>query len=101
MRSRPTSTRRRGDLDLDPRVRILYVTDVHERFGVIAQALEKAGAVVVLVVGGDLTTGGTVQEASQAVAAWQTLAPRVLAVAGNMDSPEIDARLVELGVSID
>src|SRR5215831_10125612 len=92
MRSRPTSTRRRGDVDHDPRVRIVYLTDVHERFGVVAWALEQVGPVDVLVVGGDLTTGGPVDEAAQAVAAWQTPAPRVLAVAGNMDSPEIDAR---------
>jgi len=82
-------------------VRIAYVTDVHEHFEVVADALEQIGPVDALVVGGDLTTGGTVQEASQAVSAWQALAPRVLAVAGNMDSTAIDARLVELCVSID
>ena len=40
-------------------------------------------------------------DAERAITQWRPLAPRLLAVAGNCDSPEIDARLVELGVSLD
>jgi hypothetical protein len=82
-------------------VRIAYVVDVHDRFDAVADALARAGPADVLVVGGDITTFGTPDDAERAIAAWRPLAPRLLAVAGNCDSPEIDARLVDLGVSLD
>jgi Icc-related predicted phosphoesterase len=82
-------------------VRIAYVVDVHDRFDAVADALGRTGAVDVLVVGGDITTFGTPNDAERAIAAWRPLAPQLLAVAGNCDSPEIDARLVDLGVSLD
>lgn len=82
-------------------MRLLYVVDVHDRFGTVADALARAGPVDVLVVGGDITTFGTPDDAERAIELWRPLAPLLLAVAGNCDSPEIDARLVELGVSID
>lgn len=82
-------------------MRIAYVVDVHDRFEAVGQALSETGPVDVLVVGGDITTFGTPDDAEHAVELWRPLAPRLLAVAGNCDSPAIDARLVELGVSID
>lgn len=82
-------------------MRIAYVVDVHDRFDAVADALARTGPVDVLVVGGDITTFGTPEDAERAVELWRPLAPRLLAVAGNCDSPEIDARLVELGVSLD
>jgi Icc-related predicted phosphoesterase len=82
-------------------MRIAYVVDVHDRFDAVPQALDTIGPVDVLVVGGDITTFGTPDEAEQAIELWRPLAPRLLAVAGNMDSPAIDERLVALGVSCD
>jgi Icc-related predicted phosphoesterase len=82
-------------------VRIAYVVDVHDRFDAVPRALDRIGDVDVLLVGGDITTFGTPDAAEQAVELWRPLAPHLLAVAGNMDSPAIDARLVELGVSLD
>ena len=82
-------------------MRILYVVDVHDRFDAVPRALAEIGPVDALVVGGDITTFGTPDDAERAIESWRALAPRLLAVAGNMDSPAIDARLVELGVSID
>jgi uncharacterized protein len=82
-------------------MKIAYVVDVHDRFDAVPRALEAMGSVDVLVVGGDITTFGTPDEAEQAIELWRPLAPRLLAVAGNMDSPAIDERLVELGVSCD
>jgi Icc-related predicted phosphoesterase len=82
-------------------MRIAYVVDVHDRFDAVPRALDAIGAVDVLIVGGDITTGGTPDDAARAVESWRRLAPELLAVAGNMDSPAIDARLVELGVSVD
>jgi Icc-related predicted phosphoesterase len=82
-------------------MRIAYVVDVHDRFDSVPQALEQIGDVDVLLVGGDLTNAGTPADAERAIGLWKPLVPRVLAVAGNMDSPAIDERLAELGVAID
>jgi Icc-related predicted phosphoesterase len=82
-------------------VRIAYVVDVHDRSDAVIHAAARIGEIDVLVVGGDLTTYGTPDDAERAVELWRALAPRLLAVAGNCDSPAIDERLVELGVSID
>jgi uncharacterized protein len=82
-------------------MKLAYVVDVHGRFDSVPRAVEEIGAVDLLVIGGDITTGGTADEAAQAIEQWRQLAPRLLALAGNMDSPAIDERLVELGVSLD
>src|SRR5918999_2690759 len=82
-------------------MRVAYVVDVHDRFDAVPQALDAAGPVDVLLVGGDITTFGTPDDAERAIELWRPLAPRLLAVAGNMDSPAIDERLVALGVSVD
>ena len=82
-------------------MRIAYVVDVHDRVDAVERALAKIGPVDMLVVGGDITTGGSPEEAERAIERWQRLAPTLFAVAGNMDSPMIDARLVDLGVSLD
>lgn len=80
---------------------IAYVVDVHDRFDAVVDVVRGIGAIDVLVVGGDLTNAGTPDDAARAIELWRPLAPTVLAVAGNMDSPAIDERLAELGVSID
>ena len=82
-------------------MRIAYVVDVHDRFESVERALAEVGEVDLLLVGGDITTGGTAADAEQAIERWRKLAPVLLAVSGNMDSPAIDAKLVELGVSVD
>jgi uncharacterized protein len=82
-------------------MRIAYVVDVHDRFEAVADAMAAIGEADVLVIGGDITTGGTPDQAAAAIERWRPLAPRLLALAGNMDSPEIDARLIELGVALD
>lgn len=81
-------------------VRIAYVVDVHGHFESVAQVVSDVGPLDALVVGGDITTFGTPDDAEQAIERWRPLAPTLLAIAGNCDSPEIDERLVELGVSI-
>jgi uncharacterized protein len=81
-------------------MRIAYVVDVHDRFDSVPRALDEIGEVDVLLVGGDITTGGTPDDASAALELWKPHVPRILAVAGNMDSAAIDERLAELGVSV-
>ena len=82
-------------------MRIAFVVDVHDRFDAVPRALDAIGPVDVLLVGGDITTFGTPDDAERAIELWRPLVPRLFAVAGNMDSPAIDARLVELDVSLD
>jgi len=82
-------------------MRFAYVVDVHGRPQSVSDALTAIGETDLLVVGGDITTGGTPDEAEEAIDAWRPLAPRLLALAGNMDSPQIDSRLAELEVSLD
>jgi Icc-related predicted phosphoesterase len=82
-------------------LRLAYLVDVHGGFEAVPRALAEIGPVDVLVIGGDITTGGTPDDAASAIEEWRPLAPRLLALAGNMDSPAIDARLAELGVALD
>lgn len=81
-------------------MKIAYVVDVHDRPEAVARALAEIGPIDVLVVGGDITTFGTPDDAERAIELWRPLARHLFAVAGNCDSVAIDARLVELGVSI-
>jgi uncharacterized protein len=80
---------------------IAYVVDMHDRFEAVPKAIAEIGAVDLLIVGGDITTGGSPNDAERAIEQWRPLAPRLLALAGNMDSPAIDARLADLGVALD
>jgi Icc-related predicted phosphoesterase len=82
-------------------MKIAFLVDVHDRFEAVPDAMREIGAVDLLIIGGDITTGGTPAEAARAIERWRSLAPRLLALAGNMDSPAIDARLAELGVALD
>jgi Icc-related predicted phosphoesterase len=82
-------------------MKIAFLVDVHDRFEAVPAAMREIGAVDLLIIGGDITTGGTPAQAARAIESWRSLAPRLLALAGNMDSPAIDARLADLGVSLD
>jgi Icc-related predicted phosphoesterase len=82
-------------------MKIAYLVDVHDQFDAVPEAMAKIGAVDLLLIGGDITTGGTPDEAARAVEDWRSLAPRLLALAGNMDSAAIDGRLAELDVALD
>jgi Icc-related predicted phosphoesterase len=82
-------------------MRIAYPVDVHGSYEAVPEALARIGEVDLLLIGGDITMAGTPDEAERAIESWRPLAPRLLAVAGNMDSAAIDARLVELGVALD
>lgn len=82
-------------------MRLGYVVDVHGRLDAVPAAVAEIGEIDLLVVGGDITTGGSAEDAARAIEAWMPLTPRLLALAGNMDSAAIDARLGELGVGLD
>jgi len=82
-------------------MKIVYAVDVHENYAAVAQVARAAGAVDLLIVGGDITTAGTEDDVANAVKGWRLLPMRLLAVAGNMDSAAIDARLAAMGVTLD
>src|SRR4051794_28143575 len=82
-------------------MRLAYVVDVHDRFDRVAVAVSTLGEIDVLVVGGDITTGGTPDDAVRAIEPWRPLAPGLPPLAGNMASAAIDARLDEVGVALD
>jgi Icc-related predicted phosphoesterase len=82
-------------------MKIAYFVDIHDRFEVVPRAIAQIGQVDLLIIGGDITTMGTPDDAVAAIGRWRPLAPHLLALAGNMDSPAIDARLAELGVALD
>jgi Icc-related predicted phosphoesterase len=81
-------------------MRIAYVVDVHDRPEAVPLALTEIEPLDVLVVGGDITTFGTPDDAERAIELWRPLATHLFAVAGNCDSAAIGGRLAELGVSI-
>lgn len=81
-------------------MRLLALADLHGRVDQVARIASQVGPVDVIVVAGDLTTRGTPADVTAAVGAWSQLGPRLLAVAGNMDSPAIDLELERLGVSV-
>ncbi|MBN2022643.1 MAG: metallophosphoesterase family protein [Pirellulales bacterium] len=81
-------------------MKLLGITDLHGNRRTLAEILDKAGAVDVVLLGGDITNFGTPREAGELADVAGSLGARVLAVAGNCDSAAIDERLVELGVSV-
>ena len=82
-------------------MRIGYVVDVHGSFDAVPRVLEQMRDIDLLIVGGDITTGGSPDDAARAIEVWRLLVPQLLALAGNMDSAAIDERLGELGVALD
>jgi Icc-related predicted phosphoesterase len=82
-------------------MKIAFLVDIHDDFEAVPEAMRVIGDVDLLIIGGDITTAGTPGQAALAIERWQPLAPRLLALAGNMDSPAVDERLGDLGVRLD
>lgn len=81
-------------------MRLLGITDLHDNRSSLERILAHAGPVDVLLLGGDITNFGNPNDAERVVRMLQSRPGRIFAVAGNCDSPDIEARLVELGVSL-
>lgn len=80
-------------------MKIVALTDIHGSYDKAEEIIRKAQADVVII-GGDLTTVGSVKEAEEAIVRFQSFTGSVLCVAGNMDLPQHDDLFVRLGVSI-
>ena len=81
-------------------MKLLCITDLHSSATALAGILAEAGPVDLILLGGDITSFGTPEEAANLVGQAQSRGVPVLAVAGNCDSLQIDARLSEMGVGI-
>lgn len=80
-------------------MKILALTDIHGSYKKVEEILNKVSADVI-VIGGDITSAGTPAEVERVIQAWKSYGRPLLAVAGNMDSPQIDETLETTGVSI-
>jgi len=81
-------------------MRILAFTDIHGAFGTMEEILSKEPGFDLILIGGDLTTHGTPRQAEEAIGQLRRFGKPLLAVAGNMDPPAMDATLVDLGISL-
>lgn len=81
-------------------MKILALTDLHQRHAAIARILGRVGPVDLVLLGGDLTDFGRPRDAEKIVAATRQTGAPVFAVAGNCDSPLIEQHLIKLGVSL-
>jgi Icc-related predicted phosphoesterase len=82
-------------------MRLAFFTDTHDHFEAVSEAMIRIGAVDLIVVGGDITSRGSTDDAARAIELWEPLAPRLLAVSGNWDSTAIDGFLAERDVALD
>jgi Icc-related predicted phosphoesterase len=81
-------------------MRIVAFTDIHGSYKKVESALSKESTFDAIVIGGDLTTHGTVNEARETIHRFQKYAKPILVVAGNMDLPAFDQIYESLGVNI-
>lgn len=80
-------------------MKIVALTDIHGRYDVAARIIRAEGPDAV-VIGGDLTTAGSMKEAADALALFGKECGTLLVVAGNMDLPEHDDMFFQMGLSI-
>ncbi len=81
-------------------MRLLGVTDLHDNHTALARILQQAGPVDVILLGGDLTNFGAPGDAKRLMDLVRPSGARVLAVAGNCDSMDIEQWLVDQDLSL-
>jgi len=81
-------------------MRLLSITDLHDKRTALERILVQAGPVDAVLLGGDITNFGTPNDAERIVRQAEDHRARVFAVAGNCDSAAVEERLVGLGVSL-
>jgi Icc-related predicted phosphoesterase len=79
---------------------LLALGDIHGRIGWTSLLESAASAASAIVVTGDLTQFGRPRDADRILDEFAAYPAPLYAVAGNCDSPEIEARLQERGVSL-
>lgn len=81
-------------------MKLLAITDLHGDRPALERILERAGDADVILLGGDITNFGSVEDAESLLGVVTATKATVFAVAGNCDSPAIDRMLAERGVSV-
>lgn len=81
-------------------MKLVCATDLHDGLSALRRILDHAGPVDAVLLGGDLTTFGRPGDVEPMLELCRQRCPRVFAIAGNCDSPQIEAWLVERGVSL-
>ena len=80
-------------------MKILAVTDIHGAYGIVSGMLRKESPDI-LIIGGDLTTVGSVKEAREAIKTFRIHSETIYCISGNMDLPVHDELYSELGISL-
>ena len=78
---------------------VLAMSDIHGAYA-LAEAIIRSGSPDVVIIGGDLTTVGSVKEAERAISRLAASSKRLLCVSGNMDLPQHDELFERLGYSV-
>ena len=80
-------------------MKILALTDIHGAYNKAEEIIKKESPDI-CIIGGDLTTVGSVKEVEMAVSNYQQLCPRLFCLAGNMDLAYHDDLFQRIGVSL-
>lgn len=80
--------------------KIMGISDIHERLEYLQPLAAVFAAADLVLILGDLTQFGHRQQAAHVLASIRQANPRVLAVPGNLDHPDVQDYLGEEGVSI-
>ena len=82
-------------------MRLLGITDLHGNASALRRILAaEAETTDLILFGGDITHFGSPREAESLLRTAQATGTRVLAVAGNCDSAEIDRRMADMDISL-
>jgi len=81
-------------------LKIIALTDLHNDLTSLAKIGNTLSQVDLVLLAGDLTNGGSAQDASQVVQLVRKFNSSVLAIPGNWDRPEVDDYLSQEGINL-
>ncbi len=81
-------------------MKILALSDIHGSYKAMLEIVEANPSIDVIVIAGDLTTYGTIDETNRALEQLHAFAKPVFAVAGNMDPLCVEEALYAHGISV-
>lgn len=81
-------------------MKLLALTDVHGAYDTAERILAAESGTSGVIVGGDVSTNGTLPEIETAIRRFKKSSAPLFVVAGNMDPPEVESALINLGVGI-
>jgi len=81
-------------------MKILAMTDIHGAYETAGRILGKESGISAVVIGGDLTTNGSAEEARSALRRFAKFEVPIIVVAGNMDPPELEETFSSGSISV-